>query len=503
MGKLSFVKSNLQQGFKKPEDRSSSPEKDGHQHRGITHGAGEAGRHVLHAASGAGSHVLDAGSHVLDAGSHVLDHVSSAQHHAEAAAMASFLNKAEKIIERAIHQQVKADPWMPKQLERTVDDGLRHVWPSVVEAIKESFLEEHNNELHHARKHEQHDLASWPLPPPAWHLPHWMRAKMLYTLFPADKSMWWQLRQPMLPLLLLMLLFPYGVGEVVWLVLLMWLVRSRDEYQIVSGVLLHKSCFFLTSGLLPAISGYFRYYVCDSAATECGMGAPGVDTHVWLTLAICIVQWLAGVVSYASYRRLRARKRAGELPVVTGAGEPGVLKNHGPVTALVVYDTVCFLLVTIFATLDLSLRVRPPSGKPEPGVFGAIADAYGALASGDADGLPVRLWAQCAQTVLGLLSLPFLALLLPGASQLVLHLTATAFDAAGEPRLKMSLGDMKHKYERELRAASGKHGPFSMHVPHVPHVSPGHGLFHGRGHHGHAKDLASKDYDDLEAGGVP
>ena len=74
---LAFFKSNLQQGFKKPEGGSSSPEKDGHHHHGITHGAAEASRHVLHAA-GHGLHAAGG------AGSYVLDHASSAQHHAEA-----------------------------------------------------------------------------------------------------------------------------------------------------------------------------------------------------------------------------------------------------------------------------------------------------------------------------------------------------------------------------------------------------------------------------------
>jgi hypothetical protein len=87
----------------------------------------------------------------------------------------------------------------------------------------------------------------------------WVRANILYTLFPHDQSVWEQMRSPTWWFLKILSVFPYYfVAMSVWFVL--WLLRSkRDQYQLVSFIVSLKQAHFIAYGMMGSLMGNFSF----------------------------------------------------------------------------------------------------------------------------------------------------------------------------------------------------------------------------------------------------
>ena len=85
-------------------------------------------------------------------------------------------------------------------------------------------------------------------PPQPW---LWIRAKVLYSLFPGDATRFKHLTDPVALTVLLLKLCPvFGVSVLVFIILFAMIERS-DEFQLVNYVLMFKSYQFLVSAQSP------------------------------------------------------------------------------------------------------------------------------------------------------------------------------------------------------------------------------------------------------------
>ena len=70
------------------------------------------------------------------------------------------------------------------------------------------------------------------------------RAKVLYTLFPFDKSVWGKMKRPLFWVLTLIAATPvYGVAQI-WGMLLLFMKDRKDEYQLVNFIVTFKASMF-------------------------------------------------------------------------------------------------------------------------------------------------------------------------------------------------------------------------------------------------------------------
>ena len=87
----------------------------------------------------------------------------------------------------------------------------------------------------------------------------WLRSKVLYMLFPANKAV---ANNTTMLWFLLITMFPcYGSNA--WLYLLLFLsIDKTDEFQLVQYICLDKSIQFLACGFVPAVSNGYQYLSC-------------------------------------------------------------------------------------------------------------------------------------------------------------------------------------------------------------------------------------------------
>ena len=233
----------------------------------------------------------------------------------------------------ALRQRVTdavVDPFMPGVVRRAVESVVDTVWPDIEEELCEMLL------------HLIH-----PAPPPpndevtavkGWCcclcLPR-MVAAVRYFMWPHDKSVWQQAREPLWVVAKLVLLIPgYGVQQVYYLGVLLCIDRG-DEYQLVQYILGFKAILFVTLGLLGTAIGAFRFYLCSQEITgqsenpTCSDTAPreSLPTVAAYVLQIVLV-WTAFLFIPGSarkgggaYQRMRARQEEEEAAAAAAGGD--------------------------------------------------------------------------------------------------------------------------------------------------------------------------------------
>jgi len=96
------------------------------------------------------------------------------------------------------------------------------------------------------------------VPMPLW----WVRAKILYTLFPHDRSLWSNLRNPWWWLLSLLKVFPVFYVSMIFWVLLFLIRDKKDRFQLVSFIVELKQAHFISHGVLASILGCVSWLSC-------------------------------------------------------------------------------------------------------------------------------------------------------------------------------------------------------------------------------------------------
>jgi len=124
-----------------------------------------------------------------------------------------------------------------------------------------------------------------------------VRAWILYTLSPYDKSFWENLHNPWYIALTLVGLVP-TVG-ILWWIFLFVIHNKRDEYQLCQFIVGFQTAKFFSQGWFSLIRGAFSYYVCaNKEIATCDIDGPRVSEYtdvlgftfqiilVWLTFFI-------------------------------------------------------------------------------------------------------------------------------------------------------------------------------------------------------------------------
>ena len=97
----------------------------------------------------------------------------------------------------------------------------------------------------------------------------WLRAKVLYALFPYDQTIWRQLRRPIWWLILLAKACPYfAISDITFL--LLFIMRDRrDEFQLTNFIIGYKAVHFISFGCIPAIQAGYMLWLCSSEPNGC------------------------------------------------------------------------------------------------------------------------------------------------------------------------------------------------------------------------------------------
>jgi hypothetical protein len=237
----------------------------------------------------------------------------------------------------------------------------------------------------------------------------WLRALVLYTLFPHDKSIWANLRSPLWWLIKIISIFPYYyINTIFWVVV--WLIKSkRDEYQLVNFIVELKKAHFISYGVLGSLIGNYAFLQCaiihphqnpntyvhkggmndTQPSLPCASSAPGLSLPFWPTATIFATQilltWASAALipcsqrlgernqdwlKKAEERRLARRKQLQDQGKADLAKKEYDLDKNKSTRRLkywLIYDAVCCVLILVLcvlAALDSKAVEKGPSNIP-------------------------------------------------------------------------------------------------------------------------------------------
>eukprot|EP00618_Florenciella_parvula_P035898 CAMPEP_0119542920 /NCGR_PEP_ID=MMETSP1344-20130328/53848_1 /TAXON_ID=236787 /ORGANISM="Florenciella parvula, Strain CCMP2471" /LENGTH=614 /DNA_ID=CAMNT_0007587185 /DNA_START=12 /DNA_END=1856 /DNA_ORIENTATION=- len=220
------------------------------------------------------------------------------------------IQQAEKYIDRSIpwlSRKMKAkiyDPDMPKAMDRAAQGVVDEFMPEVKTIMMDAFVDKLR------KKDKDLETALMSADPLPCCQPNCgifdpilcFRAKVLYTLFPFDKSVWGKIKNPWFWVLTLIAAAPvYGVAQV-WGILLLAMKDRQDEYQLVNFIVTFKSSMFVAVGVLPTLIGVGLYINCASAGNDstCDVDGPGLhqlqNYQMFVFLLQLVIAWMAAAL---------------------------------------------------------------------------------------------------------------------------------------------------------------------------------------------------------------
>lgn len=241
-----------------------------------------------------------------------------------------------------------------------------------------------------------------------------VRAFLRYHLLPYNKSFWGKVRDPVYIITTLVSLIPIsGVCQIFYM-LMFFLIDKKDEYQLLSFILMFKGTQFISHGILRTIIGYFQFLSCVSAAGRsdhsCAEDGPGTAGSVYVILFTYVVQvvmvWLAFLL--LPYSEDKGRSQLRSLAYEHGQGEnrSSLRQNGGWMLRLMILDIVVFGL--IFAVLIVVIIRR-----------------------GKLDDWTVEHALFSCQVVYGYMSMPFFIFTVPYIQIILTHSVPTGYDEKG------------------------------------------------------------------------
>merc|ERR1711871_244960 len=109
----------------------------------------------------------------------------------------------------------------------------------------------------------------------------WLRAWILYTMFPHDRSIWKQLKNPVFWIFTIISLLPWGISQG-WFILIFLLRDKHDEFQLIDFIVKVKTAGAISVGLIPTFMGIAAYMNCanstDRLCSEYGPGLNGKES---------------------------------------------------------------------------------------------------------------------------------------------------------------------------------------------------------------------------------
>lgn len=332
------------------------------------------------------------------------------------------------------------DPDMPDCVANFIDELVDSIWPDVKIEVKDKLL----TGLGPTQLLEHGD-------PPSCCT--WLPAKIRYVLFPYDKSIWGQMKNPFWWLFLLASLVPrYGIGQISYIIIFFFLDCS-DEFQLFQYIINFKALQFVTLGVLSAVIGAVQYYICTTTVPmSCEDYAPMEE--LW-SIAIFFIQvvmvWIAFILMAYSKKKggahylLTQEAKAAQMRTVHTAEQRKAaleristtdeilttmaveneeeLKNRtrARMRGYLIYDLLCFLLC-----LGLGLWMA----------FGNLMDSSANVDIHDADTIKKDNWKfvmslYWIKALFGFLSFPFALLKIPVITSFLSHAKPTGYNPYG------------------------------------------------------------------------
>jgi hypothetical protein len=254
-------------------------------------------------------------------------------------------------------------------------------------------------------------------PSPWWRALRNSRRWLVYKLFPYDRSLWRQTRDPLWWLLHLLLVFPrYGVSSLAWIVVFLCIDKG-DEYSLVSFLLSFKQLHFFGLGLVPLFYGAVLYYVCFCHAGPGVCQRYGPFLLPWEACLFALQALLSlsvGVLLGRSKQKGRYlyRNELKSEAEATGGRRGGRLRMW------ILFDLLNLLVcLALFCT---AVALRDPA---------VVRSARGFFVTPSA---LVKMDLFWARTLYGLLSLPFLLFELPFLTRLLTHAPRSGYTRNGK-----------------------------------------------------------------------
>jgi len=329
------------------------------------------------------------------------------------------------------------DDEMPGFVRAVYEATFDAVWPDVAHEIKANVLEAVNEKLDGGNNlvlrepRQVRGAAKY-------------RAWFLYAFQPYDLSTFQALRRPSTALLALWSSFTYmGVQFTFWLAMFL-LMDKRDEYTLINFILSFKALQFLTLGFGGLLIGAAQYHWCLTGSLDhhtCDTSGPGSGRFFYLTIggfyAQSVLAWLAFALLPYSRRKggsqLRAEdeEAADEDDDLLDRDRPQEYRSDagGYLPRLMFYDLAIFSGIAAWVCYYGS---RP-----------------GALAGHDFH-WQFRATLYWTKTTYGLLSLPFLAFVVPPFNSIFTHAVPTGYDQAGDVVRVLSARQRKLKQAAAL-----------------------------------------------------
>jgi hypothetical protein len=329
-------------------------------------------------------------------------------------AVANKINEAlDRALDRAgdvLADKIKDDT-MPIFVQDAVDATVKDVMPDV----KREIMEAVESKL---RKTEAHDPGTRPRNPLLM-----IRAWVLYTLYPNDRTIWQKLRNPFWYLLLIIMAFPrWGVHQAAFLLLLIFRDKS-DEFQLVDYIVGFKGVQFVAIGVIPSIVGAYQLYFCTTSTDDEACESDAPQLAFWelaFFVSQILLMWGAfALLPYAEKRggvRFKHHRRSQlfDPPSQPGCcGKPKYKGRGGRIAAWIWYDTAMFVVcVGLIVGAILSDRV----------VFDEHDELY----------WKSRAAFYWTRVLYGLLSFPWILFKMPFIFTLFTHARPTAYNRNGK-----------------------------------------------------------------------
>lgn len=303
------------------------------------------------------------------------------------------------------------DPDMPRAvvrgMEAIVDSSMEEVRELLAEALTEKVLKKAPDERISAPPRDCCSGGGVCSPCAR------VRAKILYNLFPHDRSMWASFRSPWWWFFTLLGVFPLWGVRVAWWVFVFLLKDKGDDYQLCTFVIACKASLFIAGGIQSAFLGTAVFQACIEASNCDGQGAPGSNPPGFefgllgaLVQAVCC--WVAmGFLPWAFPKGGKLYDLTPDLSSRTVERATWLATTKGGrLWYFMLYDTIVLLCCV---------------GGGAYAWFGTAEPSY-----------IVRSRVFHIRMLYSTLSFPWLILKLPLAYTLVLHLKPTGYNQAGQ-----------------------------------------------------------------------
>lgn len=293
------------------------------------------------------------------------------------------------------------DADMPSRVKRGKDSLIDSLWPDIRQEIMWEIAVAIDGEEDDGMKEPYEGCTC---------CYSWLR----YHLYPYNKGIWGQLKDPVWIIFTLISLIPiWGLSAAIFLLIFI-LIDKSDEYQLVSFILQFKGVQFLTQGVIRAVLGFFLYLQCATAPANedqhsCENDGPGSTSPMATVLAAYGIQLVLCWVAFALLP-CSEKKGISQLKGLDFETTGSVKTRGGYIIYLLWYDLFWFLVSAGALVYVIYLRRWVYDDWPVKHAFFAI------------------------QMVYGLLTMPFFLFTLPLLRNALTHTAPTGYDEYGRCR---------------------------------------------------------------------